>query len=362
MTTRDQVDRLATAQAKVYRMVKRRLDSLLPRLQSLPPDQARDLLLAVIPVLVEEHGNLAATAAAEWYEETRAQQVTGTFRSRLGANPPTNDIQRTVRRTAGHLFTGDPAATIGALAGAVQRYVAGTARDTIRRNMLNDPTKPRWAVIPSGAKTCAFCEMLASRGWQKGAAEAGAAGFHDHCDCQIVPEWDKSGRNHVEGYDPDQMYERYSAARAELEADGLDSGDTRLILARMRDMYPDRYTDGHAVPLILRDPVHGWPDDRVLPVTPRTWEHILEHGPGGSKEDQFNGTRYEIAKDIRRGITEPQWQGTPEWRDDVYNYHWRLPDGREALAGGIAVKEGDPPVIRLLTAYPVSDRSRRMLP
>jgi len=71
-------------------------------------------------------------------------------------------------------------------------------------------------------------------------ASAGAVDdFHDDCDCQIVAEWDREA-HHIEGYDPDAMYDRYLTAR-----DASGSEDPKKILSKMREMYPDTYTDGH---------------------------------------------------------------------------------------------------------------------
>ena len=60
--------------------------------------------------------------------------------------------------------------------------------------------------------------MLAGRGYIYANEDTAGADhdFHDDCDCEIVPEWDKSS-NHIEGYDPD-LYERmYRQARDTLE-------------------------------------------------------------------------------------------------------------------------------------------------
>ena len=73
----------------------------------------------------------------------------------------------------------------------------------------SDPKRPRWARVPHG-KTCAWCLMLASRGWvYLDARSAGAARqWHADCDCQIVPAWgDKIPR--IVGYDPDALYAQY---------------------------------------------------------------------------------------------------------------------------------------------------------
>src|SRR5699024_11270809 len=64
-----------------------------------------------------------------------------------------------------------------------------------------------FARVPTGAETCDFCLMLASRGFvYKTSPSAGElAKFHGDCDCAIVAV-DDVNPNH---YDPDELYDRY---------------------------------------------------------------------------------------------------------------------------------------------------------
>ena len=68
----------------------------------------------------------------------------------------------------------------------------------------------RFARVPTGAVTCSFCMMLASRGWIY-ASEKSAGAFdryHAHCDCQVVPSWASKPAG-IAGYDPEALKERY---------------------------------------------------------------------------------------------------------------------------------------------------------
>ena len=216
-------------------------------MQGMDPAWQRDLLLDEIPALVRKYGNIAATAAAEWYERTRATQVNGAY-APLTADPfPDAAIQATVRYKAGDLFTGNSADMAAFLQGALNRWVQYSGRETVARNVRYDPSKPRFARIPTGAKTCAFCLMTSSRGYVYH-KEASAGGdfhkFHTDCDCQIVSEWDKDV-THIEGYDPDAMYDKYLHARDAAESEsGGQTPSNESILANMRRMYPNDFTDG----------------------------------------------------------------------------------------------------------------------
>ena len=94
-----------------------------------------------------------------------------------------------------------------------------------------DPTRPRWARVPRGRVTCAFCTMLAGRGFVYTSEEAAGGGlgnvYHAHCDCEPVPSW---GEAKLTGYDPDNLDALYRRAR-----EGLPDGASyRDVLSRMR--------------------------------------------------------------------------------------------------------------------------------
>lgn len=103
-----------------------------------------------------------------------------------------------------------------------------------RRQMADiagDPTRPRWARVPRGSVTCAFCTMLAGRGFVYTSEEAAGGGlgntYHNHCDCEPVPTW---GEVKLSGYDPDRLDAIYQQAKAQAP----DGSGYRDILAKMR--------------------------------------------------------------------------------------------------------------------------------
>ena len=74
-------------------------------------------------------------------------------------------------------------------------------------NAQNDPKRPRYARVPVGLDTCSFCLMLASRGFVYKRKEL-ASHAHAHCDCRVIPSWDKNGQA-VEGYDDSLYYDQW---------------------------------------------------------------------------------------------------------------------------------------------------------
>lgn len=241
MTTRDDVDRLSRALRRAVELARRDLEAAFTSLPLSNPEAARDALLEIVPALTRKYGDIAATAAAEWYEEMRAREIGGQFTATLADNADEALVQSTVRRQAGHLWKPDQSKTLEVLAGSLQRYITNSGRATVARNAEQDPARPRYARVPRGAKTCAFCMAMASRGFFYHSQEAAGGHwnhFHDDCDCQIVMVWDKDA-HHIAGYNPDAMYDKYLQAR---ESSG--SGDLRVILAELRRMFPDAVTDG----------------------------------------------------------------------------------------------------------------------
>lgn len=238
MTSRRDVDALTAAQREMVRMARNELNGFFSTLDLSRPEAVRDALLEVVPILVREYGDLASIAAAEWYEQVHP----GSYLARTVDGVAAAQVQGAVRYHAGALFSEDQAKTLAGLQGAVQRFVTYSGRQTVARNVALDPARPRFARVPSGAVTCAFCSLMSSRGFVYATKEtAGLTDeFHDDCDCQIVAEWDRE-QHHIEGYDPDAMYDRYLVAR-----DAAQSGDPKVILSHMRELFPDQFTDGHA--------------------------------------------------------------------------------------------------------------------
>ena len=114
---------------------------------------------------------------------------------------------------------------VGDLASA---QVKRMANRTMTRNALRDGV--RYARVPTGAETCGWCLMLASRGFVYASEKtAGATDhYHNDCDCKIMPEF---GDTEVEGYDPDALYDVYSEAYGDL--------DGRAGLRRMWEELPE---------------------------------------------------------------------------------------------------------------------------
>jgi len=224
--------------------------------------------------IVDHFGQSAGAVAAQLYDELRGEQqlpqqyaatladplpevmlnkiVTSAF---LGGSEPDHAHEAVSDATTSDLPVDErvPAR----LDGALQRLVLQPGRETIAANAAKDPAQPRYVRVPTGAKTCAFCVMLASRELQK--AKGGKANFsgynpanvkfdeetqalhafamdgtkyHNHCDCEAVPVFPGQSAADVSPNidDYQDMYRKGAA-------DAGTHRDTKKILASMRKLH-----------------------------------------------------------------------------------------------------------------------------
>ena len=189
---------------------------------------------AVCGVAAEE----SAIVATEMYDTLRAAELG----QRLDASPVSGR---------------DPAATEGAVRAFVDALTKGRGREAVTRQLNDrvdyetkvaaaqaalecakrDRRPPRFARVPSGAETCDFCLMLASRGFVYH-TDAAASHAHANCDCRVIPSWRGNG---VEGYDPGAIYDRWQASIDETAAERAERKGTTVeqeraaIMARYRE-------------------------------------------------------------------------------------------------------------------------------
>ena len=125
----------------------------------------------------------------------------------------------------------------GRFAQSCGEYMANHVRESLNRTMLRNVSRDRgrgvkFARVPTGAETCTFCTMLASRGavyaTPRNAGEQNH--YHRGCDCKIVPSFD--GDDLVEGYDPDAYYDAWQEFE---RIDAMTGEDGRPLRKSERD-------------------------------------------------------------------------------------------------------------------------------
>lgn len=243
MVDRSSLEQFRRDSSQLSELVRAELESFFLSLDLSRPELVRDALLEFVPVLTDQYGAVAATLAADWYEELRgASGAAGRFTAVTAASVPAGAVEAKVRYLAGHLWTPEPAAMLGGLLTAADKYVKQPGRETMASNAKREGV--RFARVPSGAKTCSWCLVLASRDAvyvsRRSAGDRGNGhgdGYHGDCDCQVVPI--RKPSDYPDGYLPDNHYAMYEAARKE-----AGSGDIKDISAAFRRLHPDVVNDG----------------------------------------------------------------------------------------------------------------------
>lgn len=154
--------------------------------------------------VVQTYGNASATMAAMMYDTIVELEGLVYPAAELSYLPDYGDVAKTVN---GVLKT---SSNEDELAGAIYRLVKMVGQDTLLYNANRDRAQFAW--IPSG-DTCAFCIMLASRGWQnmsKNALKNGhAEHIHSNCDCTYMIR--HTSDLNIQGYDPEEYRKMYDA-------------------------------------------------------------------------------------------------------------------------------------------------------
>lgn len=172
------------------------------------------VLMRFWPELIGKYGDMAAALAGDVFE-LQADD--------LGIEPRTElvrpvDEERANARARWALTTPD---ALGNFLVLLDELVKQPYRSSFARSA--EASGAGWARVPRGSETCAFCLMLGSRGAVYHTSRTAGRGrkYHGECDCAIVLVRDE--RDYPEGYDPDDLYQRYLNARAESKSDSTSS-------------------------------------------------------------------------------------------------------------------------------------------
>ncbi|MFJ2618172.1 hypothetical protein [Glutamicibacter sp. NPDC087344] len=240
MASREEADRLREANKELVFLVTEELESIFYALNLSRPEQVRDSMIELLPLLVDKYGPLAAAASADWYR----QMMPGSRPEHIAGPANREQIAATVRWAAGDLFTDNPFATLQKLTASLGKWTRQPGRDTIQINANRD--KVGWARQPTGATTCAFCLTLASRSaaWLYNSKETAlhskdGGKYHGECDCQ--PILVRGANDLPDNFDHQGAYVAYTKAR---ESTGSANPSIDEITAALRRMYPDILTDG----------------------------------------------------------------------------------------------------------------------
>ena len=193
------------------RLAQRDLRALWRETAGMDAISRREALEDAWPLLMLRYGDLTATVAADLFEEeTRLPAV-------LAAPATADALNERLRWGLGPLFGGDgPLAARDRLLGLADELVKQPGRDTVIDSAARN--KIRFARVPTGARTCEFCLVLAGRGAVYRTPETAGAlrTFHRGCDCRIeaiVTDADMTRLRVEAGYNPEALAAEYQRNR-----------------------------------------------------------------------------------------------------------------------------------------------------
>ena len=193
--------------------------------------ELRAACTSIVQATVREYGEYAASVACDLYDS--CMSGAGFKRAEMWTGDADRKIEKAVRYQLSKALDGDTDGFVDSVDEMTHNYVRHYVNETTRQNVVRDNTymlrnafgdmsmptqyKPKarrggrssgkleigdvaYARVPTGARTCSYCMMLASRGFAYHTRDTAAAGDHRKCDCLLVP-----GRygDAVEGIDID---------------------------------------------------------------------------------------------------------------------------------------------------------------
>lgn len=201
MATPGQVDEFRTANAELIDLVEERLDSFWAATEGGDPVAGLNALLNFIPLLTQQFGELAATIAADWYEELRFDAIDqgliaaisrATSFDVVRSDPVILEISAAASSYWRHrMATDGPDPVVAGVKAAATRAVRQSGRQTIGRNADRDSAARGWQRVTSPG-ACRFCRALADRGGVYTRRSVRFAAHGPTCNCAAVPTWDQS--------------------------------------------------------------------------------------------------------------------------------------------------------------------------
>lgn len=210
-------------------------------LKANPNWEAADLRNATIQIVNEvvgEYGEYASSIACDLYDACMGMDFP---RAEMWQGDNSKKVEKAVRYQLAKALKGDDAGFLDSVGEIAHNYVRNAVNETIRQNVERDRTGrvidgvgggmdlpsryatkgrtsrgPRrsrsleygdvaYARVATGARTCTYCMMLASRGFVYHSESSAEAGDHRMCDCLIVPG--RYGMDSIEGIDLKAQYD-----------------------------------------------------------------------------------------------------------------------------------------------------------
>lgn len=217
--------------------------------------ELRNALIEAFPALLEPYMASSADVGASFYEASRSASIGGAYSAETAnTDLPDSLVSSLSRYAVSPLDGGDGLdSVVSVLAGAGQRHIANSARDSIRHNTALDSQAYGYARKPADG-CCEFCAMLSTRVYSdkqtalivSGGARGRLRGpqkvgdkYHDNCRCATVPVFGDGTDPFADviavNPDAEKYLDAYQTAY-EMSGDAAKGKRTQAILANMRQL------------------------------------------------------------------------------------------------------------------------------
>ena len=296
MISREQFDAYNRAVANLSDGAQREIESrIMSWLQtdegrSASVAECREYAKSVMSGVVQVYDSAAASLAAEWYDKRAADSGARLPAAITAATYNPESVDETARYQAKKLANGDLRGFAEYCGELGRNDVLRSLNETIMRNAARDRKKGmRFARVPTGAETCTYCLMLASRGAvyhsRKTAGEF--RHFHRRCDCKVVPGFeDDKDAELVEGVRPKELRELWREFKDIDDRDGL-ANEERQLLKRF-------VASGGEVPFVAAKGVGA-----------KARNEYVVHMPDGSESRFVTGSEITVKKVFAGNGSEP---------------------------------------------------------
>ena len=210
--------------------------------------EKREAAKLIMEGFVQAYDDKAAVFASQWYDY-RAEQGGARLKQAVTMTVyEPGSVDDVARYQARKLAKEGDAAFARACGEFARNDAFRSLNETIIANVGRDRDKgAMFARVPTGAETCAFCIMLASRGAvyhsRKTAGEW--RHFHRNCDCKVVPSFDPDpDAELVQGVKPRELYGKWWQFEKIDATEGLSTAE--------RDEMKRLVLDGGELPELVR--------------------------------------------------------------------------------------------------------------
>jgi len=187
--TRKQFDAYARRNATIDASVKRAIDRIWDKLDKSSLESLLLDLSIYLPLIADKFGKVAAVAAAEFYDQSRAvSKVRGEYKATT-ATGALWKVERDLKYVSKGDFSGDVKSF---LTQSVQGAVRDYGRQTIAENSAADEWSDGYTSMPTSENPCAFCQIKSMESyWNYGGKrleeEVTENAWHLNCSCELVP-------------------------------------------------------------------------------------------------------------------------------------------------------------------------------